>query len=270
MKDAKRPAKPLKRSDRRPGGERGDRPAPRRAPREAPPALDLTPFVLYRDDALIVIDKPTGLPVHAGPKGGLTMDDGLAGLRFGLPWNPELGHRLDKDTSGCLVLGRDRKALARLGKLFMANRVHKTYWAVVEGSPPTDKGRIALSLSKKEKARGWMMRIDPKGQPAETFYRVLGRSDRFAWLELKPTTGRTHQLRVHCAAKGWPILGDPVYGGGTASGPRLHLHARAIEIPFSPHEKAVRVTAPVPADMAEAMKLCGWTGETKPRTATED
>ncbi len=225
------------------------------------PALDLTQAVLYRDDALIVIDKPAGLPVHAGPKGGLTVEDAFPGLRFGLPWDPALGHRLDKDTSGCLVLGRDRKALARLGKLFQGNRVKKTYWAIVEGQPPADEGRIALSLSKREKARGWHMRVDPKGQPAETFFRVLGRSERFAWLELKPTTGRTHQLRVHCCAKGWPILGDPIYGAASPSGPRLHLHARAIEVPFGTREKPVHVVAPVPAEMADALKLCGWRGE---------
>ncbi|PLX39269.1 MAG: RNA pseudouridine synthase [Hyphomicrobiales bacterium] len=251
-----RPSRP-----RTPRDDRAERPARPERPPIATPGIDLLPHVLFRDDSLIVIDKPAGIPVHAGPKGGVTIEHGFPALRFGLPWDPQLGHRLDKDTSGCLVLGRDRKALGRLGKLFTANRIEKTYWAVVEGGPSTDTGRIALSLSKREKARGWHMRVDPKGQPAETYFRVLGRSERLTWLELKPKTGRTHQLRVHCSAKGWPILGDTVYAKAGASAPRLHLHARSIELPFYPNAKSVRVTAPVPDDMIEALKLCGWKGE---------
>lgn len=214
--------------------------------------------VLFRDDHVIVIDKPAGLPVHAGPKGGVTLEDGLDALRGDNPWRPELAHRLDRETSGCLVLGRDRKTLARLGRIFVGGRAEKVYWAVVEGSPAENEGRISLALSKISKKRGWHMRVDPKGKPAITRYRVLGRAERFAWLELQPKTGRTHQLRVHCAARGWPILGDGVYGRGRAAGPRLHLHARAIAIPLYPDRKPILVEAPVPADMQDALEMCGW------------
>ena len=221
-------------------------------------ALNLESRVLYRDEKIIVIDKPAGIPVHAGPKGGVTIEDGLMALRGDLPWRPELAHRLDRETSGCLVLGRDRQTLSKLGRMFVGGRVEKTYWAVVEGGPKAETGRIALNLSKQDRTRGWHMRTDPKGKPAVSFYRVLGRSERFAWLELMPKTGRTHQLRVHCAAKHWPILGDSIYGKGRANGPRLHLHARSIGFSLLPRQKRITVTAPVPEDMAEALKLCGW------------
>jgi len=129
---------------------------------------------------------------------------------------------------------------------------------VVEGHPASETGRIALNLSKRTKKGGWWMRVDPKGQEALTFFRVLGRSDRFSWLELSPKTGRTHQLRAHCAAKGFPILGDPIYGKVREGGPRLHLHARGLVLPVYPRQKPIRVTAPVPEDMADALRLCGW------------
>src|SRR5215211_3569249 len=111
--------------------------------------LDLQSRLLYRDGMMLIIDKPAGLPVHAGPKGGPNLSAYLDQLRFGLPRPPELAHRLDKDTSGCLVLGRHAKALAKLGKLFAGGRVQKTYWAIVEGGPAEDAGRIDMALAKK-------------------------------------------------------------------------------------------------------------------------
>ena len=172
--------------------------------------------LLYRDGLMLIIDKPAGYAVHKGPKGGESLEDHFGALRFGLPRSPALAHRLDRDTSGCLVLGRHRKALATLGKLFKDGRVGKTYWAVVEGGPAEDEGRIELPLGKRDDTRGWWMKVDPEGQPSVTTWKVMGRADDngrpITWLALEPLTGRTHQLRVHCAAMGWPIVGDTIYG----------------------------------------------------------
>ena len=172
--------------------------------------------LLYRDGLILVLDKPAGIPVHRGPKGGASLEDDFDALRFGLPRNPALAHRLDRDTAGCLVLGRHHKALEKLGLLFKQGRVAKTYWAIVVGSPGAPSGVIDLALGRLDDSRGWWMSVDPDGQKARTLWRVRGRSVRggapVAWLELEPQTGRTHQLRVHCASQGWPILGDAIYG----------------------------------------------------------
>ncbi|WP_126401706.1 RluA family pseudouridine synthase [Blastochloris tepida] len=258
---------------------------------------ELQARLLYRDGMMLVLDKPAGLPVHAGPKGGQSLEQLFDALRFGLPRAPALAHRLDKDTSGCLVLGRHRKALARLGALFKAGRIAKTYWAVVEGGPEADEGLIDLPLATREPGRGWWMKVDAAGLPSQTRFRVRGRSPSgLTWLELEPLTGRTHQLRVHCAAMGFPILGDAVYGRGAFSakvdtgfaaenatnertrafsakvdtgfaqetatnqktfGPPLHLHARTVSVPFKSGEAPISVTAPVPPHMREALAACG-------------
>jgi tRNA pseudouridine32 synthase/23S rRNA pseudouridine746 synthase len=262
--------------------------------------------VLYRDGLMLVIDKPAGLSVHRGPKGGPSLEDYLDGLRYGLPRRPELAHRLDKDTSGCLVLGRHRKALAHLGLLFKHRRIGKTYWAVVEGGPDADEGTIDLPLGRLDDRIGWWMKPDPNGLPSVTKWTVMGRSApstsawrgevdrpqagrvgvaasphpgrlRFAsaadpppagegkeltWLALEPLTGRTHQLRVHSAAQGWPIVGDDIYGTAPRfSGPVLHLHAREVVVPISKNREPVRVVAPVPAHMRERLRACGWNGD---------
>jgi tRNA pseudouridine32 synthase / 23S rRNA pseudouridine746 synthase len=220
---------------------------------------DLLARVLYRDGLMLVIDKPVGLPVHRGPKGGTSLENYFDALRYGLPRAPALAHRLDKDTSGCLVLGRHRKALAHLGLLFKHGKVGKTYWAVVEGNPATDEGKIDLPLGRLDVARGWWMKPDPNGQPASTTWRVLGRAPRLAWLALEPLTGRTHQLRVHCAAMGWPIVGDNIYGNAPRfAGPVLHLHSREIVVPLYPKREPIKVVAPVPEHMRENLTACGW------------
>ncbi len=275
--------------------------------------------LLYRDGLMLVIDKPAGVAVHRGPKGGSSLEDDFDALRFGLPRAPALAHRLDKDTSGCLVLGRHRKALALLGKLFKQGKIAKTYWAVVEGAPDADEGRIEIPLGKLDETRGWWMKPDPHGQPAVTTWKVMGRSSFFTspwreevgaptgprearpddrlrapgggepqkenhptpdrlrrsdpppagegerkitWLALEPLTGRTHQLRVHCAEMGWPIVGDNIYGSAPRlGGPTLHLHAREVVVPIFKNKPPVTITAPVPAHMRELLSKCGWNEE---------
>jgi tRNA pseudouridine32 synthase/23S rRNA pseudouridine746 synthase len=227
--------------------------------------------LLYRDGLMLVVDKPAGLPVHRGPKGASAKAAGVQGaledhfdaLRFGLPRAPSLAHRLDRETSGCLVLGRHRKALATLGDLFKQNKVGKTYWAVVEGGPEADSGTIDLPLARRDETRGWWMKVDPAGLPSLTRWKVMGRAgertERRTWLALEPVTGRTHQLRVHCAAQGFPITGDSIYGNAPRfGGPVLHLLSREIVVPLYKNRDPVKATAPVPPHMREALSACGW------------
>lgn len=224
--------------------------------------------VLYRDGLLLVIDKPHGIAVHRGPKGGASLEDSFEHLRFGLPRNPALAHRLDRETSGCLVLGRHHKALEKLGKLFKQGAVSKTYWAVVEGGPQADEGLIDKPLARRDPERGWWMKVDSQGQPSQTRWRVMGRgqlADKpLTWLEMSPLTGRTHQLRVHAASEGWAISGDSVYGAVPLGGPRLHLHARRVEIPIKRDGAPVVAQSPVPPHMREALAACGLREEDAP------
>jgi tRNA pseudouridine32 synthase / 23S rRNA pseudouridine746 synthase len=261
--------------------------------------------VLYRDGLMLVIDKPAGLAVHQGPPNGRDsgrecLQDHFDALRFGLSRPPSLAHRLDRDTSGCLVLGRHRKALAQLGKLFKNGAVGKIYWALVEGGPDADEDTIDLPLGRLDVTRGWWMKHDPQGQPAVTKWKVMGRNSpppcgeglgagvarsrvnvdatpdlstplptlphkgggKLTWLALEPLTGRTHQLRVHCAEMGWPIVGDAIYGTAPRfGGPVLQLHAREIVVPLYKNRAPIRVVAPVPEHMWERLIACGWNGE---------
>ncbi len=211
------------------------------------------PPILFRDQRFVVLDKPAGLPAHPGPRGGPSVEDFFPELsrRRDGPW---LAHRLDADTSGCLVIALRRAALIAAQSEFAAGRASKTYWAVVRGGPARDAGTIENRLLKVTTPAGWRMAADPRGQPAATDWRVRGRTGDVAWMELTPRTGRTHQVRVHCADLGCPIVGDPVYGGGEG---RLHLLARAIELALEP---ALRATAPPPPHMGAALAACGWRG----------
>jgi tRNA pseudouridine32 synthase/23S rRNA pseudouridine746 synthase/23S rRNA pseudouridine1911/1915/1917 synthase len=220
---------------------------------------ELLQRLLYRDGLCLIIDKPAGLPVHAGPGGGDNLEKHLDALRFGLPHPPALAHRLDRDTSGCLVLGRHRKALSRLGKLFQSGGVEKTYWAVTSGIPAEPEGIIDRPLKKiTNRTGGWKMAIDPEGQASVTEYRVLGTGNGLAWIECHPKTGRTHQIRVHLAALGAPLLGDPQYGDKTPGARPLHLLSRAISFKLYPKKPPVSAEAPVPPHMRTALKACGW------------
>ena len=206
--------------------------------------------ILFRDQRFVVLDKPAGLPVHPGPRGGPSVEDffPLLSRRKAGPW---LVHRLDTDTAGCLLVALRRAALVAAQAEFAAGRARKTYWAVVRGVPAVAAGTIEAPLLRRSTREGWRMVIDGAGNPAATDWRLLGQAGDSAWLELTPRTGRTHQVRAHCAALGFPVLGDPVYGGGAGW---LHLLARALALHLEPPVAAV---APVPGHMRAALHRCG-------------
>ena len=234
-------------------------------------------WVLYKDANIIVVNKPYGLPVQGGSKISKSLDDMLDGLMFGGKERPKLVHRLDRDTSGVLVLARNAKTAARMGKGFAGKHVGKTYWALINGSPLPPFGVIDQPLLKKEnpKASGYpggphgrdyeVMQVDPEGQKAITEYSVIDSlAHTFALMELKPLTGRTHQLRVHMQYIGHPILGDHKYGGSNENAKSLgvenilHLHARRIIIPASvTGSAAVDVLAPLPEHMKKSFRALG-------------
>ena len=215
--------------------------------------------LLYQDDKVLIIDKPAGLAVHPGGTGVACLD--LDAFQFDQPEPPKLAHRLDRGTSGCLVLGRNREALKQLGRLFASGRVEKTYWALTLGAPPEETGLIDKPLLKLDPRRG-KMAVDPAGQEARSAWRIRGRSGDIAWLELKPITGRSHQLRAHLASVGCPILGDRLYGAGGADQrpPELCLLARRIDLPLYWQQPAVVAEAPPPGHMLEGLAACGFAG----------
>ncbi len=226
--------------------------------------MNLADRILFQDQLIIVLDKPHGIPVHGGPKKGESLEDYFGQLHFGYKETPRLAHRLDRDTSGCLVLGRNDRALRKLGRLFETGRIRKTYWAIAEGVWKDDEGTIDCPLAKFKLNKGWSMqpagKNDPTAQSAVTDYKVLERiNDNLTLLELYPKTGRTHQIRVHLQFMGAPILGDWLYGPlkdrpPTGEFPTLHLHARSIEIPLYEDKPPVSVTAEPPAHMAKLIK----------------
>jgi 23S rRNA pseudouridine955/2504/2580 synthase len=222
-------------------------------------------LVLHRDDDVIIIDKPAGLAVQGGTGTTRHVDGLLDTLRFDADERPRLVHRLDKDTSGVLVLARNARSATKLAAAFRDKTGRKIYWAAVVGEPKPRHGEIDQKIAKLSSARGERMAPDDEeGDHALTYYRTVAHAgDRFAWLALEPVTGRTHQLRVHCLALGTPILGDGKYGGSTAQPaslphPRkLHLHARAIALPH-PSGGTLTAVAPLPPHMRETWKFLGF------------
>jgi tRNA pseudouridine32 synthase/23S rRNA pseudouridine746 synthase len=207
--------------------------------------------ILFQDQRLVVLDKPAGLPVHAGPSGGRSVEDffPLLSRRKDGPW---LAHRLDADTAGCLVIALRRAPLVAVQTLFASGDVRKVYWAVVRGVVRDDRGTVNAPLRRVTSSAGWRMVVYATGQTAITDWRVLGRTTDLTWLEMQPRTGRTHQIRVHCGVLGTPILGDERYGGGRGD---LHLLARSIHLPLDPPVDAV---AQPPPHMRAALEECGF------------
>ena len=248
-------------------------PTPKPAPEiDANTARDLQRLVIYRDDHVIALNKPHGMPVQGGP--GIThhLDALLDALRFGATDRPRLVHRLDRDTSGVLLLARTPGTAAKLAAAFRTRAVEKTYWAVTARTPVPHEGRIDLPLRRIGGARGERTEVaerdDPDAARAVTDYRVLDHAgQKLAWLELRPLTGRTHQLRVHCVAIGAPILGDVKYArpdqnnafAATVEGlsSELHLHARALRLPH-PAGGALLVEADLPPHMVQTFRTLGF------------
>jgi 23S rRNA pseudouridine955/2504/2580 synthase len=230
---------------------------PELAPDEMAFAQEL---VIHKDSAALVINKPPGLATQGGTKTTEHVDGLLDALWFEAEGRPKLVHRLDKDTSGALLLARSAKAAGHFAKAFSSRTARKVYWALVVGVPDIHDGMIELPLAKQPGTGGEKMHVDEKeGLPARTRYRVIERAgNTAAWIELQPFTGRTHQLRVHMAAIGHPIVGDGKYGGrdafltGTISR-KMHLHARRIRIDH-PDGGKIDVTAELPPHMLESLE----------------
>ena len=235
-------------------------------------ARELERMVLYRDDAVIVLNKPHGLAVQGGPGIVRHLDGMLDGLRGDSGHRPRLVHRLDRDTSGALVLARTPGTAARLAAAFRGRDVQKTYWAVVAGRPVPVEGRIDMPLLRYTGPRGERSvpaaRDDKEGLRAVTDYRTLDHAgQKLAWLEMSPITGRTHQLRVHSVGIGAPIVGDLKYhepdqnGAGSALveglSDKLHLHARALDLPHPGGGRLV-VEAELPPHMRETFATLGF------------
>jgi tRNA pseudouridine32 synthase / 23S rRNA pseudouridine746 synthase len=222
-------------------------------------AADLAARILYKDDDIIILDKPAGIAVHRGRGEGPNLESLFDSLRFGQDRPPALAHRLDKDTSGCLVLGRHRAALARLGLLFSKGFARKTYLATVIGAPPKSSVIEHRLARASDDRRSWVMKVAADGDRAVTRVTRLAKGDGLAVLAMEPETGRTHQLRVHAAAEGYPIAGDRLYGGdrALAAARNLQLHAFRIELPYD-RRAPIRAEAVPPAHMLDLFSLCGF------------
>lgn len=237
---------------------------PTRPPLSAEQTEFIQSMVIHRDPAAIVLNKPPGLATQGGTKTHEHVDELLDGIQFEAEGRPKLVHRLDKDTSGALLIARNARAAAFFSKSFSSRTARKIYWALVMGVPDIEDGYIDLPIGKQPGTGGEKMQVDmEEGQLARTRYRVIEMAgNRCAWVELQPFTGRTHQLRVHMAAIGHPIVGDGKYGlqeafltGGISR--KMHLHARRIRIDH-PDGGRIDVRAPLPHHFAESMHTLGF------------
>ena len=206
--------------------------------------------ILFEDGEALVIDKPGGLPIERPRAGGLSLEDRLDELKLGFQRPPVPVHRIDTDTSGCLLLARNPKALKRFARAFEERQVGKRYLGVLAGVPPAKEGTVELALSKISSAeKGWRMIPAKKGKPSLTRWRVLAEAGGRMLVEFRPETGRTHQIRVHAASGiGLSLLGDPVYGDGRGAA-RTMLHAAGLEVAREGKPPIV-AAAPLPADFA--------------------
>ncbi|MCP4392959.1 MAG: RluA family pseudouridine synthase [Alphaproteobacteria bacterium] len=232
---------------------------------------ELEKMVIYKDDEVIAINKPSGLIVQGGFKTDRSVANMLIGLQFDMPEWPRFVHRIDKDTSGILILARTKEVASRLIEDFRTRKIYKSYWALVVGVPEDRTGRINAPLTLAKTKKGERMRVvKGQGQPAITDFKVMNSvKNTAAWMELKPRSGRKHQLRAHMLHMGWPIVGDGKYGGARAvikgienervknSLKILHLHARSIEFRNS-DGKLIKITAPLPHHMKESFKFFGF------------
>lgn len=221
-------------------------------------------LVLHKDDAIIVLNKPAGLATQGGPGIDKHVDRLADALKFGLEGKPKLVHRLDKDTSGVLIMGRTAGAASKLAEAFRHRNAQKVYWALVMGVPQKREGKILLALDKRPGPAGDKVEVTEDGKAARTLYRVIDVAGRrAAWLELQPLTGRMHQLRVHCAeGLHHVIVGDGKYGGSEAFltggiSRKLHLHARSLTLQH-PNGGMFTITAPLPKHMAESWQMLGF------------
>ena len=241
--------------------ERGKRERPPLSEDEATFAREM---VIHKDRAALVLNKPPGLATQGGTKTVQHVDGLLDALQYEAEGRPKLVHRLDKDTSGALLVARNARAAAAFAKSFSSRTAKKVYWALVVDVPSIDDGMIELPIAKQPGTGGEKMHVDEEnGQPARTRYRVIERAgNRACWVELQPFTGRTHQLRVHMAAIGHPIVGDGKYGGPAAFltgniSRKMHLHARRIRVDH-PDGGEIDVTAELPTHFAESLNSLGF------------
>lgn len=229
----------------------------------------LSKMLIYEDEKVFVFNKPPGLAVQGGSGVTRNVDEMLEVWRSKKGEKPRLVHRLDRDTSGVLVIARTRLAAMKLSEAFRARETEKTYWALVKGVPPKREDKISTWLIKEQTPDGDRMRVANHGEKgadhAVSYYRIIEQAAQaLTWLEMQPHTGRTHQLRVHAAYIGCPIIGDPKYfeadtnwdfPGGMQN--RLHLHAHRIRIPH-PDKGVIDVTAPMPQHMRQSWNLIGF------------
>ena len=249
----------------------------RKVDHDDPLACMLADRVLYMDEEILAIDKPPGLPVQGGTGTVRHVDGALPGLRFGLSDAPRLVHRLDRDTSGVLLLARTASAARRLTRVFRMQEAEKVYWALVAGELRPAVGTINLPVAKVAGRAGETMQVShAHGRPSVTDYQVAEQlGHRVAWVVLRPRTGRTHQLRVHMAASGVPVLGDGKYGGGAAFvdaegvSRKLHLHARSLAL-SGRDGRRIEISAPLPPHMTRSWQFFGFDPGRMPAAGVRD